>query len=95
MKSKEHYEVMQKMYDAEGRLAHGLDIFGDEIAKREGYKDSSLSGMEAVYFYLIHKFHWLPYQVRSMKPEDIRFVLTEEMQGWTLPVDARERYREE
>ena len=64
-----------------------LDVFGDTLAKREGYK--SLQGMDAIHFYLVHKFRWLPREVRSMSAEDIRFVLTEEMDGWSAPKAAR------
>jgi hypothetical protein len=86
-KSKEHYEIIRNLRTAEGQLAYSLDVFGDSLAKREGYK--SLDGIEAVHFYLVHKFGWLPEQVRSMKSEDIRFVLQEEMHRFVLPKDAR------
>lgn len=88
MRSKGEYETIWRLHEAQGAMAYSLDVFGDEIARRQGYKDSSLVGMEAVHFYLIHKFNWLPSQVRSMKAEDILFVLTEEMHGWTYPKDA-------
>ena len=64
------------------------EVITDEIAKREGYKN--LHGMEAVYFYLVHKFNWLPSTVRGMSFEDIRFVLIEEMSNFVLPKDARD-----
>ena len=79
MRSKEQYENIKRLHEAEGGLAYTLDVFGDEIANREGYKE--LSGMEAIHFYLIHKFSWLPSDVKAMKYEDIRFVLSEEMHG--------------
>ena len=87
MRKKEHYEATKRLYEAEGNLTYSLDVFGDEIAKREKYKD--LDGIEAIHFYLIHKFKWLPSQVKSMSAEDLRFVLTEEMSGWTMPKNAR------
>ncbi|MDX6383022.1 MAG: hypothetical protein QOK48_595 [Blastocatellia bacterium] len=89
MKEKKHYEAIHRTYEVEGDLSYCLDVFGDELAKRQGYKD--IDGMEAVDFYLINKFHWLPSQVRAMTPEDKRFVLTEEMSGFVLPAAARTR----
>lgn len=87
--SKERYENLSRLYEAEGGLNYSLVVFGDAIAKREKYKDPGLDGIDAVHYYLIHKFGWLPRDVRSMTFEDIRFVLSEEMHGWSLPKDAR------
>jgi len=87
MSKKEQYETWHRLRSAEGNLAFLLDVFGDTIAKREGYK--SVDGIEAVHLYVIHKFRWLPRDVRAMSGEDLRFVLSEEMHGWTLPKDAR------
>jgi hypothetical protein len=66
MKEKKHYEAIHRTYEVEGDLSYCLDAFGDELAKRQGYKD--IDGMEAVDFYLINRFHWLPSQVRAMTP---------------------------
>lgn len=85
--SKEHYKVTRELHQVRAGLYYSLEVFGDTIAKREGYRD--LQGMDAVYFYLIHKFHWLPRDVKSMSAEEIRFILSEEMKDWTLPRDAR------
>lgn len=87
--SKERYEILKRLHEAEGGLAYSLAVFGDEIAKREKYADPGLTGIDAVRYYLIHKFRWLPRDVRSMTAEDIRFVLSEEMNGWVMPKDAR------
>lgn len=89
MSNKERYENLRRLYDADGGLNYSLVVFGDTIAKREKYKDMGLTGIDAVYYYLIHKFNWLPRDVRAMTFEDIRFVLSEEMHGWTQPKDAR------
>lgn len=86
MERKQMYEVIRRKEQAEGELSYGLYVFGDELAKREGYKD--VSGIDAIHFYLIHKFKWLPSQVKSMTNEDIRFILSEEMHGWHLPEAA-------
>lgn len=85
--SKEKYQTLKKLYLTEGEMVYHLAVFGDFIAEREGYKDHT--DMDAIYFYLVQKYSWPPAQVRGMSFEDIRFVLAEEMQGWTLPKDAR------
>ncbi|CAE6760768.1 hypothetical protein G2912_13955 [Paraburkholderia aspalathi] len=85
--NKERYKILQNLHDAEGKLAYMLAVFGDTLAKREGYKE--LDGMAAIHFYIVHKFKWLPSQVKSMSAEDLRFVLSEEMSGWTAPAEAR------
>ncbi|RWB93094.1 MAG: hypothetical protein EOQ57_34955 [Mesorhizobium sp.] len=82
------YQVLQQLKNAEAGLSYGLHVFGDHIAKREKYR--SIDGIQAVHFYLMQKYHWLPAVVRSMSDEDLRFCLTEEMDGWVLPGDARE-----
>jgi hypothetical protein len=53
-----------------------LYLVGNKIAKKENYK--SLSGIDAVQYYLIQKHHWQPSQVRAMNIEDILFCLSEE-----------------
>lgn len=83
----ERYQNQRRIRVLEGEMAFHLDVFGDYLAKREDYKD--VSGIDAVHFYLVHKFGWFPAQVRAMTAEDLRFVLAEEMQGWTLPAEAR------
>ncbi|MGF6695196.1 hypothetical protein M2318_005297 [Metapseudomonas resinovorans] len=87
MSQKERYQVLKELHAAQGDLAYSLELFGDKIAKREKYK-SGLEGMEAVHFYLVHKFGWPLSQVRGMSFEDMRFVLQEEMHGFTHPKDA-------
>ena len=86
-RSKEHYQKMKELYEAEGQLNYMLDVFGDTIAQREGYKDRV--GIEAIQFYIKNKYHWLPSQVKSMSLEDLRFLLTEELANWTLPKIAK------
>jgi hypothetical protein len=84
--SKEKYQTLRKLYVTEGEMVYHLAVFGDFIAKREGYKDHQ--DMDAVYFYLVQKYSWPPAQVRGMSFEDIRFVLAEEMTRWKLPKEA-------
>jgi hypothetical protein len=80
------YRTLHELYSSEGELAYNLAVFGDYIAKREGYKE--YHDMDAVRYYLIEKFKWTPSTVRSMSYEDIMFVLAEEMAGWVLPQEA-------
>ena len=87
MSNTTRYDNLRNLYEAEGGLNYALALFGDHIAMREGYKE--VDGMNAVHFYLITNFHWLPSLVHSMSHEDLRFVLSEEMSGWTLPKEAR------
>ncbi|MDF2395799.1 hypothetical protein GWQ44_09650 [Pseudomonas sp. 3MA1] len=87
MSEKEKYATWKRLHEAEGQLVYHLAVFGDKLAKREKYK--SLEGLDAVRFYLVHKFSWPPAQVRSMSYEDIQFVLQEEMEGFVLPASAR------
>ena len=86
MRNKNQYEQVKSAYEAKGNIAYLLDVFGDTIAEREGYK--AVDGIEAVHFYIVHKFKWLPSVVRSMSADDLLFLLTEEMHGWTAPREA-------
>lgn len=54
-----------------------IEKFGDQIAKREGYKTHK--GFDAVYYFLVQKYRWLPSQVRSLNWDDLYFLMTEEM----------------
>jgi hypothetical protein len=80
---KEYNEIKYELHISQANLNYMLEAFGNTVAKREGYKD--LDGMEAIYFYLITKYSWLPNQVRALSTDDIRLVLSQEMHGWTLP----------
>lgn len=87
MTQQDRYNILRRLHESEGNLAFHLAVFGDTIARREQYK-SGLDGIEAVHFYLVHKFGWTPANVRAMSYEDMRFVLSEEMHGFTLPKEA-------
>jgi len=69
------------------RIAH-LEWFGDDLAKRCGYKTHH--GMDAIYFYLVQKYNWLPGQVRALSEDDLLFLLGDELDVWTLPADLRD-----
>lgn len=84
---KQHYTTISRLHEAKCGLNYCLEVFGDHIAAREGYK--SVAGLDAVHFYLVQKHHWLVRDVKSMSMDDLRFVLTEELQGWTLPPEAQ------
>ena len=86
MKS-EKYETLHQLHTAQGNLDYLLAVFGDTLAKREGYKD--IDGMDAIYLYLINKHGWLPRDVRAMSTDDLRLALHVQMQGWTAPKAAR------
>lgn len=68
------------LHKTEGVLNYYLELFGDYIAEREGYRN--LDGMEAIHFYLIHKFGWLPRDVKSMSLEDVKLVLSQEREEY-------------
>jgi len=83
MRNKEFFEATKSLHLIQDELTYTLDMFGDILAEREGYK--GLDGMEAIYFYLVHKFSWQPSIVRGMSYDDIKFILSEEMSDWTAP----------
>lgn len=83
----ERVEVSHRLHRATGDMAHHVDLFGDTLAERHGYK--SLNGMDAIHYYLVQKHNWFPAQVRSLCTEDLRFLLEEEMAGWTVPPDKK------
>ena len=84
---KDRFDNLRRLHAAQGSLAYALEVFGFEMAKREGYKN--IDGMEAIYLYLINKHHWLPRDVRAMSQGDLELALHQEMQDWTLPPAAR------
>ncbi|WP_299327889.1 hypothetical protein [Parasphingopyxis sp.] len=84
-------QLTANVHKLDGALNFNLEVFGDHIAEREGYQRHQ--GLEALRFYIIEKFKWLPRDVRTMSLDDMRFILEEEMHGWTLPEDAKEAYK--
>lgn len=58
------------------QLMADIAELGDRLAKREGYEQ--VSGMEAIWYYLIQKHHWTPKRVRAMHLNDLHFCLKEE-----------------
>lgn len=84
---KQHNETRKLLHSAQGNLAYLMEVFGDTLAEKQGYKD--INGMDAIHLYLINKHHWLPRDVRSMSLADLQLALHQEMQGWTLPKELR------
>lgn len=82
MPGKTMLDARRRVIQAEADLAYVLTRFGDKLSEDEGYSD--VNGMEAVWLYLIRTHHWTPATVRAMTPEDMRFVLEVEMQGFTI-----------
>ena len=87
MQSREMYELMWQSSQSGRGLDYALYVYGDVIADREEYKE--LTGFEAIQFYLMTKYGWLPSQVKSMSLEDLRFCMAEEMHGFVLPKECR------
>lgn len=79
-------EIDLRLANANAHLEMFLKYFGNDLAKKMRYK--SLKGLDAIYFYLIERYHWAPGYVRSLSGEELRFLLTEEMHGWTLPSEV-------
>lgn len=86
MASKEMNEIRRRSHEAQGGLNYFLEVFGDHLAVRQGYK--AHDGLEAVRFYLMEKYRWLPREVNSMSMDDLRFALAEELSGWSVPAEA-------
>jgi hypothetical protein len=80
---KESLEVRAKAHLAASAIAFNLECFGDELARRMHYKEHA--GMDAVYFYLVEKYRWLPSQVKSLHPGELWWLLREEKSGWVAP----------
>ena len=71
--NKQIHEATEKLYVADAQLRAEIARQGDQIAQDQGYKD--LYGMDAVYRFLIDKYHWLPDQVRRLSTDDINLLL--------------------
>jgi hypothetical protein len=80
-------DATKRLRTVEGERAFHLDLFGDFLAEREGYNEHT--GLDALYYYLIQKHHWLPSQVRSLNQSDLYLLFDEEMSGWTVPKEHR------
>jgi len=70
---KAYQQRAETQFVAEGEMKAVFSMLGDTIAKDQEYED--LRGMDAVYRYLIDKYHWLPHEVRSLSVEDLSLLL--------------------
>lgn len=80
---KESVLIATKLHTAMAMQRVHLEIFGDELAQQEGYK--SHTGIDAVHWYLINHYRWLPSVVRALNIDDLTFLMQEKMHGWTVP----------
>lgn len=85
----------EEMADADGRSAAALSShlmrLGNQLAEKNGWE---ISGMKAVYFYLMNRYHWLPRDVRSMTLRDLAFAVSDvtvvpPKRRFALPGDAK------
>lgn len=88
--SKAMAEAIIARHRAEGMLCAHLEFFGYDLAKREKYSEHV--GLDAIHFYVATKFSRPLAEVRAMKLEDLRFLLEEDMKGWTTPKHLRELF---
>jgi hypothetical protein len=86
-REKEHFKHLLTEKTLEAEEAFALECFGDHLAKKRGYH--AHSGLNAIRFYLVEKYHWMPAQVKAMNWEDLSFCMAEEMKDWSLPAAAR------
>ena len=76
----EMHEAQKSRYISDGHIKYHIARLGDEIAKEKGYKD--LKGLEAIHRYLIDKYKWLPYQVRSLTIDELQLLLDGEFEKY-------------
>ena len=80
MRSAAESRKIELRHEAQAEKNFQIEAFGDEIAKREGYK--AHKGLDALHFYLVQKYHWTPATVRHLSFDDLDFLLKEEKHGW-------------
>ncbi len=60
-------KLENEMAESHGKLQENsmkrLYLFAEKLVKREKYKN--VSGLDAVYYYLIQKHNWIPSQVKG------------------------------
>ncbi len=70
----------RKLNDSETELfSIELTKLGNQLAKKEGYKNPGLKDISAMHYYIIHKHNWLPAQIRNLGIDDIVLLLAEEI----------------
>jgi hypothetical protein len=88
MMDSEQRQINRRLRVAQAEMQHLIDCFGDHLAEKHKYK--SRSGIEAVWFFLVEKYRWTPAVVRALNPDDLQFLLADEMKGWVAPRDRPE-----
>ena len=86
--NKEMYDIVRQANESKAKIMSIIEAFGDELAEQQEYV--SVSGIDAVHYYLIQKHNWIPSVVKSLNIDDLSFLLTEEMHGWILPEGFRD-----
>lgn len=76
---KDRYEVTLGLFLAQAELAHFAELYGDFLARQEGYSEN---GREALEVHLCRKFGYRPDEVVSWSWETIRLLLAPEMKDW-------------
>ena len=82
---KELCKAQKELCRMKGDQKYILTRFGYYLAEKEGYKQHK--GLDALYYYLVQKHHWLPSQAKSLSIDDLQFLFAEELQSWTLSKD--------
>lgn len=82
----DRYELMYRCHIADAELAYTIEVFGDDLAKTQGYQ--GLQGFEAIHYYLIQKHSYTLSDVLALSAEQMRLLLTAELAGWRLPTEA-------
>lgn len=86
----QQFELAAKLHNLDGASNFHLELYGNDLAKKNGYKEHQ--GIDAIQFYLMQKHNWLPSAVRSMSLDDLKFAIAEDKNGWTIPAEARGAY---
>jgi len=89
-RSDEGTAILGRLHHAQGASAYHLELFGDQLAKREGYKEHD--GLDAIRYYLMLEHGWLPREVRAMSVDDLQFATAELFSGWTTPKASHDAY---
>ena len=80
------YAIGWRLREATAALDWHLELFGNDLAEREGY--AGLRGMEAITLYLVKTYRWTPATIEAMSGDHLRLVLSQELAGWTMPEAA-------
>ncbi len=79
-------KINRSLRKSQAEIQHLIDCFGDHLAQKHKY---DRWGLEAVWFYLVERYHWTPAIVRAPNTDDVDFPLHDEMNGWKAPNDDK------